>query len=264
MSWISTLFSHHWRNFHVSVVVILSVVLIFGPSVISGFVNQSILTGLYSPFFKIRGSYEILISQDAENMRLRELLTRASLKISSFTEALRENKRLRNALGFEQPQGYRLMPAEVISVSGYQTPTTAIINRGSDNTIMLNQPVINQDGLIGRISLVTLDFATVQLLTDPANRVAGRIASSREMGIVKYTSDEGMILDNFSLHGSIEVGDTVVSSGLGGVYPAGLTVGVVKSVERDEDLPFCRITLKPTANFHSIEELFVLKEKDKQ
>ncbi|RKX29043.1 MAG: rod shape-determining protein MreC [Candidatus Zixiibacteriota bacterium] len=263
MSWISTQFSHHWRNFNIGAVIVLSIGLVFGPSAIGSFISQSILTGLYYPFFKVRSSYEMLASQASANAQLRESLTEASLKISLFSEALRENERLRSALGFEQPPGYRLMPAEVISVSGYQTPVAAIINRGSYNMIQLNQPVINQDGLIGRISSVTPDFATVQFLTDPTNRIAARIASSREMGIVKYVVDEGMILDNFPLHGSVKVGDTVLSSGLGGVYPAGLTVGLVTSVEHNEEEPFCRIIIEPTANFHSIEELFVLEAENR-
>ncbi len=78
------------------------------------------------------------------------------------------------------------------------------------------------------------------------------------MGIVKYKMSGGMILDNFPLHGSIVVGDTVISSGLGGVYPSGLIVGYVTEVERDETEPFCHVKLTPAVNFHSVEEVFVL------
>jgi len=258
MNWISTQFSRHGRYINVSVVLILSLLLIFGPSDINESLDQTVLSGLYYPFYKIENFIEIMITQSDTNDQLRESLMRLSLQLSEYKEILRENIRLRSALGFNQPLGYHLMPAVVISVSGYKMPMSASINQGINDSVFNNNPVINQDGLVGRISSTTLDFATVQFLTDPSNRVAARVASSREMGIVKYKMAGGMILDNFPLHGSIVVGDTVISSGLGGVYPSGLIVGYVTEVERDETEPFCHVKLTPAVNFHSVEEVFVL------
>ncbi|HPC10705.1 MAG TPA: rod shape-determining protein MreC, partial [candidate division Zixibacteria bacterium] len=131
--------------------------------------------------------------------------------------------------------------------------------RGSADFVRVDQPVINQYGLIGRVRSTTPRFATVQLLTDPANRVAGRIERSREMGIVRYLPGRGMILDNFPIFGDIAVGDTVVSSGLGGIYPEGLVVGVVTDVHRGEHAAFADVAIDPAVNFQSIEELFLLR-----
>ena len=86
-----------------------------------------------------------------------------------------------------------------------------------------------------------------------------RIAQSREMGIIRFTISDGMILDNFPVQGTVNVNDTVLSSGLGRVYPPGLRVGVVSSVVRPELEPFCEITVTPFVNFHSLDELFVLR-----
>jgi len=259
MSWISTQFARHWRNIHVGVIILISALLVFGPPVVNKLVNQAIIGGIYYPFHKLKAGWELIVAQSNNNAQLQQSLIEASLKISMYEEALRENTRLRMALGFEPPAGYRLIPAKVISVSEYKLPVSVIINRGEKDSLTVNQPVINQEGLIGRISRTTRDFSVVQLLTDPANRVAARVASSREMGIVKYKPTEGMILDNFPLHGSIVPGDTIVSSGLGGVYPPGLVVGIVTEVTRDENMSFCQVRLHPVANFHSIEELFVLR-----
>ncbi len=264
MNWISTQFSRHWRNIHIGTVAVLVAGLVFGPHTATDFVSQTVLSGLYYPFFKVESSFELLVSQADANAELRASLAEVSLQVTQLEEANRDNLRLRAALGFEPPPGYRLIPAEVVSVSGTRTPMAATINRGTDSDVYLHLPVINQDGLIGRISAAQSDFASVQLLTDPANRVAARVASSREMGIVKYTASKGMTLDNFPLHGEIAVGDTILSSGLGGVYPAGLTVGVVTSIVREEEQPFCRVSLEPAANFQAIEELFVLGAEDLQ
>ena len=65
------------------------------------------------------------------------------------------------------------------------------------------------------------------------------------------------------IQGSINVGDTVLSSGLGGIYPPGLIVGFVESVERPEEEPFCEVRLKPAPDFRSLEELFILRSESR-
>lgn len=260
MNWITNLFTKHWRSLHFIAIIIFSIFLITGHARINPYINQFVFGVFYSPFAKAKNSIIELQGVASENIKLRQKLVETSLMMSMYEEASRENLRLRSVLGFEPPTGYRLLPAEVISIAGDYLPTSAVINRGSDDSIFIDQPLINQKGLIGRIASVSKDFATVQLLTDPSNRVAARLAESREMGIIKYTVSKGMILDNFPAQGNIQVNDIILSSGLGGVYPAGLKVGRVKAVDRPEHEPFCEVIVEPAVNFHSIEELFLLME----
>jgi len=168
-------------------------------------------------------------------------------------------ERLRSILGFEPPAGYSLLPAEIVSVVGDRQPTAAVINLGSDSGIYVDQNVINQQGLIGRVVEVSASYATVQLLTDPINRVAVRVVDDRQMGIVQYLPSTGLVLSHVPSDGSVEVGDSVISSGLGRVYHGGIKIGTVVSVDRFEDEPFCEILLEPLADFGCIEELFLLR-----
>ena len=262
MGWISSQFARNWRNIQYGIIVVLSVCLIIWPAQANKIIAPVVINGLYYPFFKIKTAVETLSVQAEDIAGLRRALTQTAVQVELYEEAIRENTRLRNIIGFEPPSGYRLMPAEIVSLSGHQLPVTAVIDRGEKDSVFVNQPVINQEGLIGRVINVTDRFATVQLLTDPANRVAARVEESREMGIVRYLTGEGMIMDNFPVHGTIVVGDTSLSSGLGGVYPPGLGVATVTDVQRDEHDAFARVTLRPLVNFHSIEELFLLRVAD--
>ncbi len=261
MNRISGLFSRHWRNLHFAAIVLLSFVLIIGHPNVNGVLSQVVLGSLYYPFFKIKSSFGQLTAVALERDRLREALVEVSVKLSMYEEAKRENDRLRAALGFEPPPGYRLIPAKVIHISGFghRLPISATVSRGTKDSVFAELPIINQDGLIGRVAYATDDFATIQLLTDPSHRVAVRLTGSREMGIVKFLAHSGMILDNFPIQGVIYVGDTVVSSGLGGVYPAGLKIGTVAEISRPENEPFCKVKLDPAANFRSLDEVFVLR-----
>ncbi len=260
MSKISNLFARHWRNMHFILIIILISVLFFGNKIVVTYVNQITYTVFYSPFDKIKRTYLTLKTTSEENDQLKTLLTEASLTISTYEETIKENKRLRSVLGFEPTAGHTLVPAKVISISGEIIPTSAIINKGASDSIYIDQPVINQFGLIGRITSVSPNNAIVQLLTDPSNRVAARLVRSREMGIIKFTSSEGMLLDNLPIQGDAVPGDTIISSGLGGVYPAGLKVGLVKNVFKEELETFCHVNVEPFANFFSIDELFIVRK----
>ena len=225
MSWISNLLSKHSTNFHLSLIFFLCLSLIIGSNLLGQWSSQVSYTIFHYPFFTVRSSLEALLEAEEENAELRQALVDASVKVMLLEEAQRENERFRSVLGFEPPAAYEMFPAKIISVSGDIIPTHAVINKGARDSVSLHQAVINQQGLVGRIESVTLDFATVQLLTDGANRVASRLARSRSMGIVKHSFTTGMILDNVPVQSEISIGDTVLSSGLGGIYPPGLVVG---------------------------------------
>ncbi|MCP4684636.1 MAG: rod shape-determining protein MreC [bacterium] len=259
MRWISNLFSRYWRNVHFISVLLLSLILILGGGQVTGFTSGVVSAVFYAPFSLIKNTVVALATVNTDNERLQQALVEASAKVVQLEEMERENARLRAILGFTPPENYTLIPAEVVSVSGDHVSLAALINRGTRDSVEIDQPLINEQGLIGRVVSVSPLSATVQLLTDPTARVAVRIADSREMGIVKYQVGTGMILDNFPIQGSIKEGDLILSSGLGGIYPPGLVVGTVIAVERPEEEPFCRVRLQPAANFNSLEELFVLR-----
>lgn len=259
MTWISSVFARYWRNLHLALVAALAIVLILRTGDLNGLVSQAVVGSIYYPFFKVRVAAAGIFGLSDENQRLTRALVEASLKLSQLDEMERENKRLSEVIGFGPPAGYGLIPARVIAVTGTKLPVGAMINRGSSSGVKFNQPIINQFGLIGRVVNVETNVAAIQLLSDPANRVAVRLSQSREMGIVKYDLSRGFMMDNFPTAGSINEGDTVVSSGLGGVYPAGLMVGRVVTIDRPADIPFCHVLIEPMVNFNSLEEVFVLK-----
>ncbi len=261
MKWIAGLFNRNVRNVHIGVLLLLTAALLYRDIGLNTAFSQVALNTVYLPFYKVKTALSDLLNVRAENERLRQALVDASTKVSILEEAGRENIRLRSILGFEPPTGYGLLPAKVLSVSGDRLPTTAVINKGSEDGVGLNQPIINEEGLLGKVISVSSRYATVQLLTDPTNRVAVRISESREMGIAKYSPRQGLIVDNVPAQGDVKQGDLVISSGLGGIYPPGLVVGTVIAVERPKQEPFLVVRLAPAADYNSLDELFVLRAK---
>jgi len=99
----------------------------------------------------------------------------------------------------------------------------------------------------------------VYLLTEPRCRVAARVKRSREQGILRYELGRGMYLDNCPRQGDVVIGDTVLTSGLGGIFPEGLVIGTVKRVDTPEKEFFYNIAVEPAINFNGLDELYVLK-----
>lgn len=260
MGWISNLVAGRSRNFQIGIAMVLAVTLVFGQRDVNGFVSEALLNSVYYPFFKFRNTVVKLIGVADENDLLLARLVETSQKISALEEVQRENERLHAVLGFELSADYELLPASVVTVKGENRPIAVVINRGTEDTVHIDMPVINQQGLVGRVQSVTTNFATVQLLSDPTSRVAVRVGESREMGIVKYATEEGMVLGNFPIDGTVNAGDVIISSGLGGIYPAGMKVGVVKLVTRPAEAAFCEVRLEPMVNFQSIEEVFIMRK----
>ncbi len=259
MSWLGTLIARYPRNLHLATFVVAAAVLLSNATPVNRWVADIFLSGLYFPFVQVKLFVADLQGVAAENAKLREQLVTAQQRAIANAEAGRENIRLRSILGFTPPPGYVLVPARVVAVEGSPRVTEAMINRGGEAQVNVGQSVINEEGLVGRIKAVTARYATVELLTDPLNRVAARLASGRQMGIIKYDRESGLRLDNVPVLAPISIGDTIVTSGLGGVYPAGLLIGTVRAVDRPSEAYFATVAVDPAVSFVRLEELFVLR-----
>ena len=180
-----------------------------------------------------------------ENMRLRE--------------SAEETLRLRQALQFrERSQIGELTPAEVIGRDPDQGLGVLIINGGRDLGLHEDWPVVTTEGLVGHLQQVDAHSAVVRLILGA--RVAALVHGSRAQGIVSPVRGNLFELGYVDASKSVAEGDRVVSSGMGGRYPKGITIGYVTQVSRREDNPlFKQILLESGVDFRGLEEVFILR-----
>lgn len=255
----------NWSHFeknrtatNLALVSLVAVLFVAAPQHTYAPLSEGIVYVLKRPFLLARLALEDIYQVRTRNQEMQEALMQALVRINTLEQQREENVRLRAQLGYEPPDEMRLIPLEAIAVRYRGLPVGIEVNKGSAQGLTPGLPVINSKGLVGRVEEVSARQATVQLLTDPGCRVAGRVSESREQGIVRFLPRRGLILDNVPLDGQVKQGDLVVSSGLGGVFPEGLPVGVVKSVTRNEDQLFAEIPIQSTVNFNAIDELYAL------
>lgn len=133
-----------------------------------------------------------------------------------------------------------------------------IINRGSNDDIRRGMPVVTNQGLVGRVDAVIADAARVQLITDPSSSVNVYLQNA-DTSAVLYGSVTGDVsLDLISQNSSVEAGDLILTSGLGGGYPADIIIGQVITVRSLEFELFQQATVQPAVDFSRLEIVLVI------
>jgi len=121
-----------------------------------------------------------------------------------------------------------------------------------------NQAVLSDEGLVGRVIRVSGAYAKVQLLTDRAASAGVQLQRSRRQGVVRGSSAGELLLDFIPLQAEVEVGEAVLTAGIDGVYPRGIRVGVVISVEPGNEV-FHRIVVEPAVDFSRLSFVYLLE-----
>lgn len=147
------------------------------------------------------------------------------------------------------------------AVIGYDTSPFlryVLINRGSDQGLRRGMPVVTQQGLVGRVDAVTSSAARVQLITDPASTVNVRLDPSGAQAVLNGQITGDVALEMIPQDANVEIGDLVLTSGLGGTYPPNLLVGQVSGVRSQAQDLFQRATVQTVVDFSQLEIVLVI------
>ena len=217
----------------------------------------------FGPFYSL-GKHLVELKNVAETNRLlKEKLANLIMENYRLREERSENQRLRELLEFKSNLDFQIIPAKVIGIDPDRLTDFVWINVGQDKNVQKNSAVINLKGLVGKIMEVQPKTSLVQLLLNPNCKVAALDQKTRVFGIVKKESGNFLKMDNVPNSEEIRVGDTIITSGLGGIFPAGIEIGQVVKSKTDTTGIFRKIILKPTVDFSRLEELFVLPPFEK-
>ena len=194
----------------------------------------------------------------SENARLRSAAARLAMENFALREGAIENARLRRLLDFEAASGFRLEPAVVVARDAGRFGRALKIAKGSRSGVRVDMPVVNHEGLVGRVVEAGRDAAFVQTLEDPDFRASALVQRTRAVGILEWDAAGGARLVDVPHHADVEAGDLVVTSGLGEIFPKGILIGRAARVSFDEGHLFRKIDMEPFVNFALLEEVFVV------
>jgi rod shape-determining protein MreC len=235
-----------------------SIIILVLPSTFKIAASRFFINTVYYPFAQLDIFLTDISQAKRKNIALNQRLIQVSIQAAQVTEDHYENTRLRQMLSFDLQIPYSLVPAEVIGLNSGPLIRSIMINAGTAKSIDVNMPVVIADGIVGKTVSLTNNTAVVQLLFDHNCKVSAVDQSTRAMGIVRWQGGKLLEMGDVPVESQIVVGDTVVSSGLGGIFPPGLIVGTVVYTKNLEGTLFKHVMIRPTVDFGSLEEVFVV------
>lgn len=221
---------------------------------------QEIVT--YSARF-LRGiwaNYFDLVSASKENAQLRKELNQALEDRNLYNEALLANIRYRNLLKFKQYIAEPTLAAEVIGRDPSPWFKTIIVNKGAADGVSQGSPVVVPEGVVGLVVEVSAKYAKVLLIIDQNSAVDGLVQRTRSRGVVKGDSSGNCIFKYVLRKHDVGLGDTVVSSGMDGVFPKGLRIGRVSEIVKLNAGIFQEIVISPYVDFEKLEEVLIIAQ----
>ncbi|OHB24691.1 MAG: rod shape-determining protein MreC [Desulfuromonadaceae bacterium GWB2_53_15] len=212
-----------------------------------------------SGFFEdIWDGYINLVNVQRENLMLRDEIKELNARVVAGNEAVKSNQRLESLLEMKNTVNAPILTSMVVGEDVSSWFRTMIIDRGSTSGIRNGMAVVAADGVVGQIVKVAPSTSRVLLLSDHASGIAATIQRSRARGVVKGKGDGLCSLEFATREEDVKVGDIVVSSGVGGVFTKGLSIGEVTMVKRGEYGIFQTVTIRPAVNIAHLEEVLVV------
>ena len=214
--------------------------------------------GDYFPFVRSRRQ---LARQNEELRRQNEVLQRQA---QALGEIGRENLRLHQLLNLKEHPGLRTLAARVIGRDASNWWKSIQLDRGSNDGVRESMAVLDADGLVGKTIQVSHGESRVLLLTDPNCKVSAFLQDTREPGVASgvdnaFTFSPRCVMTYVNRDAKVKPGETVITSGLGGVFPKGIPVGTTQRAQLNKQTGMYQdVEIKPAVDFRRLEEVVVV------
>jgi rod shape-determining protein MreC len=193
-----------------------------------------------------------------ENRVLRELNLVLSEEVSRLREGKLENLRLRKLLSMKERSTYEYVSANIVGKNLQLLRNTVTIDVGDKDGVKPNMPIVNDEGLVGKIAATGSGYAVGQILLNKELRVSAKVQRSRVDGIIRWEGGRTLALQDVAKTLDVTVGDAVITSDYSSLFPAGIKIGVVSATREIPGSLFQAIDVMPSVDFSRLEEVFVV------
>lgn len=228
---------------------------------------------IVEPFYRVaafpadvaRATRTAVVSQDRlakENRELRDALLLAQAKLNRLDALVEQNARLKDLLAAQNTLGLSVQLARIVDVDLDPFRPRVVLNVGTHQGVGVGQPVIDAHGVMGQVVEVMANTSIVMLVTDPTHAIPVMVERSG-LRTIAYGSEaiDRLSLPNIPMSADVQVGDRLVTSGLGGRFPAGFPVGEIESIRPDTSGMFAAAVARPSAALDRSGEVLLLHDQ---
>jgi len=202
--------------------------------------------------------YVALLSVRDENDALRARVAALEEEDLQLREALVESGRLRRIAEMREGFDVPMRPAQVVGQDVSPWFHSVLIDRGRSEGVLSGMPVVTDRGVVGLVTATAPHAGRTLLVLDAQSAVDGIVQRSRARGIVRGQGTDRLAFEFYVRGDDVQVGDTIITSGFGGVYPKGLRLGDVVEVHAEPSRLLHQAVLRPAVDFGRLEQVFVM------
>lgn len=206
--------------------------------------------------------YILIVNTSMQNEKLTKKVQTLENKIFELNEVEKENERLKQLLQFGAEIPREKVLAQVVSWDSSNEFKVLRVNKGRNHGLKNMSPVITMDGLVGYVYRLSANYADILTILDQNNRVDAIVARTRSHGIIEGIGDFQCRLKYVTRTEMVEVDDEVITAGLGNIYPKGIRIGRITQIDKENYGITQSIEIQPSVNFHKLEEVVVLVERE--
>lgn len=217
------------------------------------------LVTVFRPVGSFLGGLTEVPSLRARLSRLERERASVQAEREQVDDILRENESLRRLLALRDRFGFQTMGAQVIGIGPSNLERSVFIDKGTRDGVRKDMPVLAGEGLAGRVISASATTARVQLIINRQSAVAGRVASTGEVGVADGNGWGGLRFELLDPNAKVQVGDKIVTSGYdGGLYPLGLPIGTVVDAPPAGSNLTRMVAVQPFVDFSSLDYVLLV------
>ena len=229
---------------------------------------RSVLVTVTTPLYEIADVPQALVEEASalvflyrDNAELRRQVMHLSVRVQRLEALEEENARLRSLLGSSRTVANRVLFAEVVGTSPDPQRAMLVLDKGTGDEVRVAQAVLDSRGLVGQVVEAGLGSSRVLMITDLSHSTPVQVLRNDYRAILRGTGEaDRLLLQHVPDTADIREGDLLITSGLGGRFPAGYPVAVVRRVVHDPAEPFALIVAEPTAELARSRHLVVVTD----
>ncbi len=218
---------------------------------------QSVFTKFSLSSIRLKNRYISLWNLQEENDQLRQELGTYHALLDEYRSAYSRNRFLETELAFKKKESFPSLMARVVGKDPSFWFQTLIVDRGKNDGVVTGMVARNARGVVGQIVQVSDNYSKILLANAPSSAIDAVVQNSRVRGILKGAGEQGYILHYVLKNGEVKEGDTIVTAGIGGVFPPGITLGTVSKVYSKRRGMFLEIEVEPAVDFARLEFLHI-------
>jgi len=222
---------------------------------------QDVVTAPVDGIREMWADYVALREVRAENTRLHARLAELAEANLQYREALVASGHLQQVAAMRDDFEIPMLPAEVVGLDVMPWFRSVLVDRGKAHGVQAGNPVITAEGVVGLVTATSRHAAKTMLLLDRQSAIDGIVQRSRARGIVRGRGTDQLAFEFVVRGGDVKVGDIVITSGLGGVYPKGLRIGEVEHLLDPAGGLRQTASLRPAVDYGRLEQIFVMMRR---